>query len=149
VAAFLLLAWGTTLLAPRPAEADEESEKWKGVALSDVGVNQRLMALEVLRQKGGTSATDALAAVAADGDLAVAAAACAQLGRLETSASKGKLKALLEDTSRAVEVRIAAASAIAEHWKDSGDESYLETESEGNATLEAHVAVLKARVYGQ
>jgi hypothetical protein len=145
IAAGLLLP----LLRPAPAQADEEVDGLKNVALSDVALNQRLAALEALKVLGSSGAMDALEEVASRGPLPVAAAACAQLGRANTSASKGKLKALLEDTGLAVEVRIAAASCIAEHWKDSGDLSYLESKCASNEDLRAHAAVLKSRVYRQ
>ena len=147
--AFIALGLGMSLLRPGPAQADEEADTLKAVALSDVSLSQRLMALNALKKKGGTAATDALAAIAADGDLRVATAACAQLGRLGTTGSKAKLKSLLENASLSDEARIAAASSIAEHWKDRGDESYLEDKCEGNDALEAHCAVLMTRVYGE
>ena len=146
---FLAAGYGLSLLAPGPALADPEVADLEKVALSDVALNQRLAALEALKALGSSSALDALEAIAGKGDLPVAAAACAQLGRAGTSASKGRLKALLEDTGLAVEVRIAAASCIAEHWKDSGDLSYLESKCDSDEDLKAHAAVLKSRVYKQ
>src|SRR5688572_21353118 len=149
MAAILLLAWGTTFLGPRPAVADETCDKWKRVALSDVGLGQRLGAIEELRKAGSSPALTALEDVARTGDLPVATAACAALGRAKSSPSKGVLKELLEDGNLATNVRIAAASCIAVHWEDSGDKSYLESESEGNAALAAHVEILKSKVYGE
>ena len=149
VAGFLLLAWGTTLLAPRSAAADETCEKWKKVALSSVGLGQRLQAVETLRALGSTASLDALEDVARDGDLRIGAAACAALGRAGSSGSKDRLKALVEDGGLSTHLRVAAAACIAEHWKDGGDESWLEEKAEGNAALAAHVSVLKTRVYGE
>ena len=146
---FLGAGYGLSLLSPGLASADPAVEDLKSVALSDVALNQRLAALEALKEVGSTSALDALEAIAGKGDLPVATAACAQLGRAQTSASKGRLKALLEDSGLAVEVRIAAASCIAEHWKDSGDLSYLESKCDSDEDLKAHAAVLKSRVYKQ
>jgi hypothetical protein len=149
MAAFLLLSWGTTFLGARPVAADETCDKWKQVALSSVGLGQRLQAVDELRKVGGSSALVALEDVARTGDLKIASAACAALGRAKSSSSKDVLKDLLEDTSLSTNVRIAAASCIAVHWKDSGDESYLDSKSEGNAALAAHVEVLKSKVYGE
>ena len=149
VAGFLLLTWATTLFAPRPAAADETTDKWKQVALSSVGLGQRLAAVEELRDIGSASALAALEDIARDGDLRVGTAACAALGRVESASSKDCLKTLLEDEALSTNLRIAAASCIAEHWKDAGDESYLEEKSEGNTALAAHVEVLKSKVYGE
>ena len=147
VAGFLLLTWGTTFLAPQPVAADETCDKWKQVALSSVGLGQRLMAVEELKNVGSASALEALEDVARAGDLRIASAACAALGRVESSDSKDRLKALLEDADLSTNVRISAASCIAEHWKDSGDKGYLDEMAEGNDALAAHVAVLKSQVY--
>ena len=84
----LLVGLGTAILQPGPARADESVDKIKKVALSDVSLSQRLMALETLKQKGSEAAVDALADIAAKGDLKIAVAACAQLGRVKTSGSK-------------------------------------------------------------
>lgn len=148
VAGFLLLTWGTTLFAPRPAAADETCDKWKQVALSSVGLGQRLVAVDQLRDIGSASALAALEDVARAGDIRIASAACAALGRVESSDSKDCLKALLEDEDLSSNVRIAAASCIAEHWKDDADISYLESKCTGDA-LDAHCEVLKSKVYGE
>ena len=147
VAGFLLLTWGTTFLAPQPVAADEACDKWKQVALSSVGVGQRLGAVEELRLIGSESALAALEDIARTGDLHIATAACAAFGRTESSASKDRLKDLLEDASLSTNLRISAASCIAEHWKDSGDKDDLESAAEGNDALAAHVEVLKSQVY--
>ena len=148
MAAFLLLAWGTTFLGPRPVAADETCDKWKQVALSSVGLGQRLAAVEELRKVGSSSALAALEDVARAGDIQIASAACAALGRVESSDSKDCLRALLEDGNLSTNVRIAAASCIAEHWKDDSDISYLESNCTGDA-LDAHCEVLKSKVYGE
>ena len=141
------LVMAATLLGIGSARADEAVDDLKKVALSDVAFTERLLALETLKEKGSDAAVDALAEIVASGDIRIAVAACAQLGRVNTSGSKGELKTILEKSSLGVHVRTAAASAIAEHWKDSGDMSYLEEKCEGNSKLEAHFAELKSRVY--
>ncbi len=147
LAVFLVVGYGTTFLKPGPAQADEAVDDLKKVALSDAALSQRLMAVEALKEKGSNVAIDALADIAENGDLKIAIAACAQLGRVKTSGSKGELKTLLEKSTLGVHVRTAAASAIAEHWKDSGDMSYLEGKCESNDALKAHFAEIKKRVY--
>ena len=102
-----------------------------------------------VRRAALEAATDALADIAASGELNIASAACAQLGRMHTSGSKGKLKALLESATLDLSVRVSAAACIAEHWMDTGDISYLEDRCEGNDALEAHCDVIKRRVYGR
>ena len=144
----LVLVIGATHFEVGSARADDEAvDELKQVALSDVALNQRLLALEALKEKGSDAALEALAAIAERGDLRIAVAACAQLGRVKSSGSKDELKAVLEKSSLGVNVRIAAASAIAEHWKDSGDMSYLEDKCRSNDALKAHYVELKTRVY--
>lgn len=145
--AFLVVGYGLTLLVPSPARADATLEKWKSIALSDIAINLRMMAIENLKKDGSEGAVDALADIARNGDVAIQMAACAQLGRVHTSASKAKLKGLLEDGGRTTEVRSAAAACIAEHWRDQGDLSYLEDKCRGNEALSAHCAVIRSRVY--
>jgi hypothetical protein len=144
---FVVVGLGLSLLKPEPAAADVSYSDLKKVALSDVGLNQRLMALEVLKKDGGTAAVNALADIAGRGKLQVASGACAQLGRVHTSGSKAKLKALLENGNLNVKVRMVAVSCIAEHWRDDGDIAYLEDKCEGNAELEAHCASVTQRVF--
>jgi hypothetical protein len=149
VLGFLVMTYPLSLWKPAEAMTSAAVAKWKKVALSDVALNLRLMALEELKQEGSSDALDALEAVAKKGALPVKVAACAQLGRVKSTASKGKLKGLLEDTTQATGMRMAAAAAIAEHWKDSGDLSYLQSKCAGNASLSAHCAVIASKVYGQ
>jgi len=137
------------LFTPEPVRADATVNKWKTIALSDVAINLRMMAIENLKKDGSEGALDALVAIAKTGDLPIQMAACAQLGRVHNSASKAKLKSLLEDGGRSTEVRSAAAACIAEHWRDQGDLSYLESKCEGNEVLSAHCAVIRSRVYGR
>lgn len=135
------------LFTPEPARADAKVDALRKVALSDVAVNERLKAVDRLKKDGSSAATDALEAIAKGGDTRVATAACAQLGRLKSTTSKGKLKTVLEDTSAPTHARMAAAACIAEHWKDSGDISYLESKCSGNTALSSFVGVLKRDVY--
>lgn len=69
------------------------------------------------------------------------------LGRKGTSAAKKKLKALLESSSVNVNVRIGALSAIAHHWKDSSDISYLEKQAKSDSKLSSQLTTLKKKVY--
>jgi hypothetical protein len=147
VAIFLAVTFGLSLWRPSPAVADATVDKWKAVALSDVALNLRMMALENLKKDGSTAALDALETIAKEGALPLRTAACAQLGRVHSTASKAKLKGLLEDTNQRTEVRMAAVACIAEHWRSQGDVSYLEGKCAGNGTLEAHLTVVKSRVY--
>jgi hypothetical protein len=149
LAIFLVVGYGLSLWKPALAVPDEATERLKTVALSDVAFNLRLMALEDLKQSGSTAALDALEAIAKEGGLPLQAAACTQLGRAKSTASKAKLKALLEDGNQRTEVRMAAAACIAEHWKDNGDVSYLEGKCSGDTKLSAHCEVLKSKVYGK
>ena len=96
MAIFLILGYGLSLWKPSPAMADAKVDRWKSVALSDIALNLRMMALEQLKKDGSTSALDALEAIAKAGDLPLQAAACAQLGQVKSSASKAKLKGLLD-----------------------------------------------------
>jgi len=149
MAVLLALGYGLSLWTPAPAMADAKVDRWKEVALSDVALNLRLMALEELKKDGSTAALDALEAIAKDGDLPLQTAACAQLGRVKSSSSKGKLKTLLEDSKQSTEVRMAAAACIAEHWRDSGDIAYLESKCSDDTKLSAHCGVLKSKVFGK
>jgi hypothetical protein len=142
----LVVGWGLSLWKPGPARADAKVDGLKAVALSDVALNLRLKALDDLKANGTTDATAALEDVAKSGDLRVASAACAALGRMKTAGSKSKLKGVLETSSLSTEVRLSAAACIAEHWKDSGDISYLSEKCTGTA-LSAHLKVLKSKVY--
>jgi hypothetical protein len=142
----LVVGWGLSHWRPGAARADATVDGLKTVALSDVALNLRLKALDDLKANGTADATTALEAVAKAGDLQVASAACAALGRMKTSGSKSKLKGVLETSSLSTEIRMAAAACIAEGWKDSGDISYLADKCTGTK-LEAHLVVLKAKVY--
>jgi hypothetical protein len=147
LAGFLVVGFGLSLLKPPPAEADASVDGLKSVALSGVGLNQRLLALEALREAGSTGALAALEDVAKTGDVRVASGACAQIGLMESSASKARLKAVLEDSRTPAAVRRAAASSIAAHWKDSGDLTYLEGRCNSDTALGATVSWLRTHVY--
>jgi HEAT repeat protein len=147
---FLLIVVGALvpMLPSRPAKAgDAKVDALKAYALSDVDPDLRRAALNDLQKLGSSDAADALEAVAREGDLEVRIAACAQLGRMKTSASKGKLKALLEDTDLKTEVRMAAVACIAEHWKDSGDIDYLEGKCAAKDDLKTFCATVKTKVF--
>jgi hypothetical protein len=137
------------LVKPAAAVTDTEVTTLKQVALSRVGLAQRLRALDDLKAIDSTAAAAALAEIAEGKDIRVSAAACAQLGRMKSSGSKSALKGLLEDTGARSDVRNAAAAAIAIHWKDEDDLDYLEEKSEGDAKLSPFVGMLKSRVYGK
>jgi len=77
LAVFLVVGYGTTFLKPRPAQADEAVDLLKSVALSDLAMEDRLMALEELKGKGSSSARTALVEIAGKADLPVAMAAVA------------------------------------------------------------------------
>ena len=145
----VVAGYGLSLWSPTPARASASVEKWRKVALSDVALNLRMMALEHLKKDGSSEALSALEEVAKEGALPIQTAACAQLGRVQSSGSKAKLKSLLEDSRQSTEVRMAAAASIAEHWRDEGDLSYLETKCSGNSALSAHCGVIRSRVYGR
>lgn len=150
LALFLFIAVGALvpLLPSRPAKAgDTKVDALKAYALSDVDPDLRRAALNEIQKIGSSDAADALEAVAREGDLEVRIAACAQLGRMKTSTSKGKLKALLEDTDLKTEVRMAAVACIAEHWKDSGDASYLTTQCAAKDDLKAFCETVKTKVF--
>lgn len=149
LAVFLVVGYSLSLLKPGPAQADEAVDILKSVALSDVAMEDKLCALEELKEKGSSAARAALVEIAEKAELRVAMAACAQLGRVKSSDSKGDLKGLLEDGGNRIEVRLAAATGIATHWKDSGDISYLEGKCSGNTKLSAHLTEVKSRVYGK
>jgi hypothetical protein len=148
MAIFLVVGYGFSLWRPSPAMADARVDKLKSIALSDIALNLRMMALESLKAEASTAALDALETIAKEADLPLRTAACAQLGRVHSTASKAKLKGLLENANLRSEVRVAAVACIAEHWRDTGDITYLDSKCAGNATLEAHLTVVKSRIYG-
>ena len=147
----LILVGGLLPFLPsRAARAeDREAEDLKTIVLSNVGVDQRLMALEALKKLGTDGALDALEEVARKGDLPAACGACAQLGQVSTSTAKDMLKGLLEDEKLGVNVRMAAAACIAEHWKDEGDLAYLEKACAGNEDLSAFCGAVAKQVYSK
>jgi hypothetical protein len=138
------VAW--PLVRPLPAEADPDVATLAKVAGSKVGLHQRLAALADLEAIGSEQATAALASLARGKDLRVAAAACAQLGRLQSSGGRSALKALVEDTGLSMEGRMAAAAALASHSNDvEEDLDYLAEQAEGSQRLSSFVAVLRQK----
>jgi hypothetical protein len=149
VGGLLVVSISVPFLRSNPAVAEPDVTVLKTAALSDLALGERLMAIERLRALESDSARDALEDVAREGDLCIAAAACAALGRDNASGSKSRLKDVLGDSGVPDNARIAAASAVAEHWRDDDDIDDLEEKSDGKAAIEAHVAILKSRVYGK
>jgi hypothetical protein len=131
---------------PGPATADPTVTELKKAASARVGLHQRLKAMRDLRALDTSASREALAELAAHKDLAVAAAACAQLGTLESSAAKDALKTVFEDGGRDAQVRKAAAASLALHWHTENDLDYLAEEAEGDAALSSFVTTLRARV---
>lgn len=133
---------------PRPAEADLSSEKTAKLVKylgSKAPLNLKLLALEILRQRSGTE-TD-LSKLARGSDVKLAIFATTALGRKKTSAAKEKLKGLLDLASLSTHVRVGAMTAIAVHFKDPGDLSFLESRSRNDATLKARYLWLRSEVY--
>ena len=122
-------------------------------SLSDLGkyvvgdkpLNLRLVALEQLRKKSGSESQ--LKTVALGNEKAMAIFATTALGKKKTTAAKTALKDVLESTSAATTVRAAALNAIAEHFKDADDLSYLWSKAKGNDELEARYNHVKTSVY--
>jgi hypothetical protein len=111
--------------------------------------NLKLMAIDALRKKSGTSADAALEELARGSDVRLAIASTTALGKRATSGSKAKLKSILEDDELGDSVRIGALTAIAEHFRDGDDLDYLDSESEGNSALRAQYHHVRSSVYGQ
>ena len=151
--ALLILFVGSAFLfgSPKPASADFADESVSDLAKyvqSGAALNLRLMALEALRKKTGTTVDGELLSVARGSDFRIAIYATTALGKRKTSTSKAKLKAVLENTSLKKEVRMAAMNAIAAHFKTSGDLTYLWSKAASDADLKARYYWLKQHVYG-
>jgi hypothetical protein len=149
--AVVAVGWLVPLLREEPAEAALSST----ASLDDYGkyvtgsapLNLRLMALDKLRKKTDSGVEAQLDAVARSDNKVIAIYATGALGRKKTASAKAKLKALLESASVDMNVRIGALSAIAIHWKDADDRSYLDDKSKGNSRLAARFAWLDTNVY--
>ncbi len=141
-------------LAPssREAEAGYSSDTVKELVSyleGDAAFNLKLQALDALRKKTDTGVESDLEKLAKGDDVKLAIFVTTALGKKGTADAKKKLKSLLENGDLDIKVRIGAMSAIAYHWKDSGDLTYLEKKSKGNTTLSSRYAWLKKHVYGK
>ncbi len=137
--------------SPPPAAADLSecsiSELGKYIQ-SDAALNLRLVALADLRRREGSTVDGELTALTASKDLKVAVYSCTALGQRKTATSKAKLLGVLKNTSRSKEVRLAAMTAIATHFKTSLDLPELWKVAKDDAALTARYNLLKSRVYG-
>lgn len=112
---------------------------------SGASLNLRLMALEVVRKKSGSTAD--LVAIAKGNDLAIAAYACGSIGRQNTSDAKTALKDLVTNTKLGTEVRKAAMSAMASTWQSEDDLAWLKREVASDSGLKTHANWLETYVY--
>lgn len=147
VLAFLLIPGGEE--AAEAGFSDEGVEDLVAYVKSDASWNLRLQALEALRKKDADGIEGELDDLARGSDLRLAVAATTSMGRMTGSTAKSKLKKILEAKSLDTEVRIGALSAIAYHWKDADDLSYLEKESKNDSKLLSAYKDVKKRVYGK
>lgn len=152
VGLLVVAAVAALILSPgeEAAEAGFETEDLSELLAyvkSDAAWNLRLCALEAMQKKSGSE--EKLSDLAAEGDVRLAVYACTFLGRKKSTEAKARLKSVLESTSLDIEVRKAAMTAIAAHWKDTGDRSYLASKASGNSVLEGHKAWLDRKVYGK
>jgi hypothetical protein len=137
--------------SPEPAEADFSectiSELGKYVQ-SDAALNLRLVALAAIRRREDSTVDGELVALTASKDLRVAVYSCTALGQRKTAGSKAALFGVLKNTGRSEEVRLAAMTAIATHFKTSLDLPELWKVAKDDAALTARYNLLKSRVYG-
>ncbi len=151
--AVLILLVGSAFLfgSPKPAAADFADESVSDLAKyvqSGAALNLRLMALEALRKKTGTTIDGELLAIAKGTDFRMAVYSCTALGKRKTSTSKAQLKKVLENTKLKKEVRMAAMNAIAVHFKTSVDLTYLHSKAGSDQDLKARYLWLKKHIYG-
>ena len=114
---------------------------------SEAAGNLKLLALEILRKSSDAGVEDELVTIARGTDLRMAVAASTTLGRRKVSASKGALEDLVTDRDLGTEVRMAAMTAIAVHWKDADDLEWLESKASTDSRLSGHAAWLKIAIY--
>ena len=114
---------------------------------SDQGAALKLCAIDALRKSTEKGIDDRLEKLAKGPDARLGVAATTALGKRKTKAAKTKLKALLESGVVAKNVRIGAMTAIAVHFKDASDLSYLESKTASDPVPKAHAAWLKTNVY--
>jgi len=148
----LLLAGGVCFFAlrPEPAEAGFTSEEVDDLVSflgGDAAFNRKLMALDALRKKADVE--DKLEALAEGKDVKLAVFTTTALGKMKTAAAKSNLKDLVKSTTLSKDVRKSAMTAIAVHFKDSSDLTFLESETASDSDLKAYCAWLKTNVYGK
>ena len=137
-------------LSEKPASADFSDESISDLARyvqSGNALSLRLMALEELKNKTGTTVDDELLAIAKGSDFRMAVYATTALGKRKTSTSKAKLKMVLENSKLKKDVRMAAMTAIAVHFKTSIDLTYLWSKASSDQELTARYYWLKQHVY--
>jgi hypothetical protein len=127
--------------------ADRSVSSLTAFAQSSAALNLRLVALEVLRQKEGS--TDDLAALVKGADVPLAVYAASALGRQGTEDARSALRDLVTESKAATEARKAAMSALAVHWKSESDLAWLAEKTADHAALKAHCTWLSSRVYGK
>jgi hypothetical protein len=108
-------------------------------------LNLRLLAVEVLRKRDDS--TGSLVEIVKGSDLATAAYGCAALGRQGSSDAKAALQDLVTNTKLGTEVRKAAMSAIAAHWKEAEDLKWFEKQTGSDSALKSHCEWLGTCVY--
>ncbi len=139
------------LLTPDEAEAKfTSSTKTKELVSylkSDAAWNLKLQILEELRRRGEQGIDGELVGLAKGSDKKLAIAATTSLGKRKTSAAKTALKGLVTTGSLDGHVRNSAMTAIAVHWKDPSDLTWMERISRSDSGLRAHYLFLKSRIY--
>jgi len=111
--------------------------------------NLKMLALETMRKSSDAGVEDELVTIAKGRDLRMAIYAATTLGRRKSSDSKSALKDLVTNGKLGTEVRKGAMTAIAVHWKDAGDLSWLKSKTADDATLSGHAGWLEDHVYGK
>ncbi len=152
-----LLAAVIVLLLPLPREevragtasnfAERSVSSLTAYVQSSAALNLRLVALEALRRKDGS--TDDLAALVKGADVPLAVYAASALGRQATEDARSALKDLVTESKAATEARKAAMSALAVHFKSESDLAWLAEQTADHAALKAHCTWLQSRVYGK
>ena len=140
------------LVTNRPATADFSDKSVAELSkfvTSGAAVNLRLCALDALRRKVSSAIDDELVKIANGSDLRIAIYSTTSLGKRKTTTSKAKLLSLLANTKVKKDVRMAAMTAVAVHFKNSGDLDTLYDEAKSDSDLKAHYLWLKSNVYGR
>jgi len=155
VGLLLVAILGTaTLLVVQPKEAQagfrsEDTEDLVAYLEGDAALNLKLMALDALRRKTESGIEADIDGVARGDDLRLALFATTALGKKGTSTAKTKLKGIVEDGELTKKLRKMAMTAIAVHFKNSDDLTYLESKSKSDSELKDHYKWLKKHVYGK